>query len=117
MEASKKFLIFSRIKAFLLFPETETSKKFFIFQETELSYISESNFPCSKNEKNSLLKSFLYLGEMDLSNYKLKILLTFQERTEKAPETNKKSAPKTFLVSFDVLVIFRAVKHREIPCD
>ena len=54
---------------------------------------------------------------MDLSNYKLKILLTFQEGTEKAPETNKKSAPKTFLVSFDVLVIFRAVKHREIPCD
>ena len=39
----KKFLIFSQKKAFLIFPETETSKNFFIFQETELSYISGGN--------------------------------------------------------------------------
>ena len=50
----KKFLIYSRKKVFLLFWETETPKKLFIFQETELSYISGSNFPSSKNEKNPL---------------------------------------------------------------
>ena len=54
---------------------------------------------------------------MELSNYKLKRLLIFQEGTEKAPKTNKKSVPKIFLVSFDAFVIFTAVKHREIPCD
>ena len=43
--------------------------------------------------------------------------LIFQEVTYKAPNTNKKSAPKKFLVSFDVFVIFTAVKYREIPCD
>ena len=32
----KKFLIFSQKKAFLIFWDTETPKKFFIFQETEL---------------------------------------------------------------------------------
>ena len=36
----KKFLIFSEKKAFLIFRHTETPKKFIIFQETELSYIS-----------------------------------------------------------------------------
>ena len=35
-EAPKKLLIFSQKKAFLIFPETETSKKFFIIQEKEL---------------------------------------------------------------------------------
>ena len=33
MEASKNFLIFSQKKACLTFQETETQKKFFIFQE------------------------------------------------------------------------------------
>ena len=36
----KKFLIFSQKKTFLIFPETETPKKFLIFQETEFIYIS-----------------------------------------------------------------------------
>ena len=38
METRKKLLIFSRKEIFLIF--RETSKKSFIFQETELSYIS-----------------------------------------------------------------------------
>ena len=41
----------------------------------------------------------------------------FQEGTEKAPNINKQSARKKFLVSFDISVIFTAVKHREILCD
>ena len=36
----KKILIFSQKKAFLMFRQTETPKKFIIFLETELSYIS-----------------------------------------------------------------------------
>ena len=40
MEAPKKFLIFSRKKAVLIFREKETLKKLFIFQETDFSYIS-----------------------------------------------------------------------------
>ena len=36
----KKFLIFSQKKAFLIFWETKILKKFVIFQEMELSYIS-----------------------------------------------------------------------------
>ena len=40
-----KFLIFSQKKAFLIFRETETPKKFFIFQETELAYISGNGNP------------------------------------------------------------------------
>ena len=51
---------------------------------------------------------------MELSSPKLKKLLIFQEGICKAPKTNKKSAPKKFLVSCDIFVIFTAVKHREI---
>ena len=53
----KKIIIFSQKKAFLIFQETETPKKFFIFQEKELSYISGnflylgSNFPSSKKKQ------------------------------------------------------------------
>ena len=54
---------------------------------------------------------------MELSFYKPIKLLIFQERTDKAPKTIKKSAPKKFLVSFDVFLIFTAIKHREIACD
>ena len=50
----KKFLIFSQKKAFLIFRITETRKKFLMFQETELSYISENNFLSPKNEKTYL---------------------------------------------------------------
>ena len=41
----KKFLIFSQKKDFLIFRETETPKKFLIFQERELSYISGNGNP------------------------------------------------------------------------
>ena len=41
----KKFFLFSQKKAFLIFRETETTKKLFIFQETELSYISGNGNP------------------------------------------------------------------------
>ena len=41
----KKFLIFSQKKAFLVFWEMETPKKFVMFQEMELSYISGNGNP------------------------------------------------------------------------
>ena len=41
----KKFLIISQKKAFLIFRERETSKKLFIFQETELTYIPGNGNP------------------------------------------------------------------------
>ena len=34
----KRFIIFSQNNAFRIFKKTETPKKFFIFQEKELSY-------------------------------------------------------------------------------
>ena len=76
----KKFLIFSQKKVFLIFRKTEAPKKFFIFQETELfyisangnlkkvSYVSGSNFTGSKNEKKTLLKSFLYFRKWNLQS-------------------------------------------------
>ena len=44
------------------------------------SYISRSNFPSSKNEKNPPLKYF-FIWEMELSSPKLKKVLTFEEGT------------------------------------
>ena len=41
----KKFLIYSQKKDFLIFSESETLKNFFIFQETELSYIPGNGKP------------------------------------------------------------------------
>ena len=41
----KKFLILSTKKAVLIFQERKTPKKFFIFQETELSSISGNGNP------------------------------------------------------------------------
>ena len=52
----KKFVIFSQKKAFLIFREKEKPNKFLIFEETERSYISGSNFPYSKNKKPTLKK-------------------------------------------------------------
>ena len=82
-ESPQKFLIVSRKKAFLIFPETETSKKFLhfkkgnflIFQETETlkSFLySGSNFLCSKNEKNPLLKCFLCFRKWNFLASRLK---------------------------------------------
>ena len=44
-ETNKKLLIFSRNKAFLTFPETETLKKFVMFKETEFSHILGNGNP------------------------------------------------------------------------
>ena len=44
----KNFLVFSQKKVFLIIRETKPPKKFFIFQETELSFISGSNNLSSK---------------------------------------------------------------------
>ena len=38
----EKFLIFSQKKAFVVFRETETPKKFFIFRETEVLIFNET---------------------------------------------------------------------------
>ena len=46
----EKVFVFSQKKAFLIFWEMETPKKFLIFQEIELSYISGNRNP----------KNFLY---------------------------------------------------------
>ena len=62
---NEKFLIFFQKKAFLIFWETKIPKRFLIFQEMEISLFQEiqtlksflysgSNFPRSKNEKNTL---------------------------------------------------------------
>ena len=51
-DIKKNFLIFSQQKAVLICQEMETLKKFLIFQEMELSYISGSNPPYSKSKKN-----------------------------------------------------------------
>ena len=47
---TKKFLMFSqkKNKKHLIFLEAETLKKFFIFQETELFYISRGTFKAPK---------------------------------------------------------------------
>ena len=87
---NKKFLIFQETKTsknflyLLIFQETEAPKNFFIIQGKELSFISRSNFPSSKNKNNPLLKSFLYFGEMKSFNLKLKKFLIFKERTFRA---------------------------------
>ena len=69
----KKFLIFSQKKAFPLFRETKSTKKFLIFQETELPYIS--------GNRNS--KKLLIFQEMKPCSRSPKKLLIFQERTSK----------------------------------
>ena len=65
METLKKFLIFSQKKAVSIFQEMELSyisgnenlnNNKILFLETELSYISVSNFPSSKNKKNHFEK-------------------------------------------------------------
>ena len=60
---------------------------------------------------------FLIFQEIRLSRAKLKQLVIFQKGTYKAPKTKKTSAPKKFLVSCDIFVIFTPVKHRKIYCE
>ena len=45
MELFEKFLVFSQKKDFLTFRKTKNSKKFFILEETEISYISGNENP------------------------------------------------------------------------
>ena len=67
-----RFLIFSQKKAFHIFRETETPKKFIIFQETELSYIPGNSFPSLKKKEEPTLKKFLIFRGRKLSTPGLK---------------------------------------------
>ena len=66
----KKILIFSQKKAFLMFRQTETPKKFIIFLETELSYISgngnSKKILIALKIKKTILKKFPIFWEMEL---------------------------------------------------
>ena len=56
----------------------ETPKKFLMFQETELFYISGSNFQSSKSKENPLLKlelSKVYTDELILLKAAVKLLM------------------------------------------
>ena len=89
-------------------------KAFLIFQEVTF----QAQKMKEKKTKKNALKMFLIFREIELSSQNLKKFLIFHIfQTSKAPKTNKTFAPKKFLASCDVYVIFTAVKHREIPCD
>ena len=75
---SGKLLIISQ-KLFLHFGKWKPRKKFLIFQETELSYISGNGNP----EKRSYIS-----GEMELSSSRLKKYLIFQVELPKPPKSN-----------------------------
>ena len=75
METPKKLFIFQETELFYISGK-ENPEKFLLFQGT--SYISGSNFPSSKNNKNLLLKSFFISGN-GISSPKFKKILTFQE--------------------------------------
>ena len=75
---------------------------------------------------NPLLENFFYFRKRKprkkfLYFLKRKLFLYFWKRkpevTCKARKTNKKSALKTFLVSYDVFAIFTSVEHIEISCE
>ena len=55
--------------------------------------------------------------EMELSSPDLIKLLIFQEGTYSTRKSNKKHAPKKFLVSWDNFVVFTEVKYMETPRD
>ena len=75
---SGKLLIISQ-KLFLHVGKWKPRKKFLIFQETELSYISGNGNP----EKRSYIS-----GEMELSSSRLKKYLIFQVELPKPPKSN-----------------------------
>ena len=60
-------------------------------------------------------KLFLYFRKQKPRNSRK--LFIFQEVTCKARKTKKKSALKTFLVSYEDFAIFTSVEHIEIPCE
>ena len=79
---------------FFYFRERKPRKKFLYFLKREL---------------------FLYFRKQKLRNFRK--LLILQEVTCKARKTKKKSALKTFLLSYDVFAIFTSVEHMKIPCE
>ena len=98
----KKFFIFSQKKAFLIFGETETPKKFLIFQET--SYISGSNFELKKILKNPLWKNVLYFGKWNFLAPSLKNFLYF--RREFAKPEKQKNPPWNIYLLEKIIFIF-----------
>ena len=78
-----------------------TPKKFLILQETKTL----------KRKKRKLS------GNGYSETRTLKKLLMFQEVTCKARKTNKQSALKNFLVSYDVFAIFTSVEYMEISYE
>ena len=84
----KKFFTFSQKKSFLISRKMETSKKLFIYQETQLSHISGSNLLYYENKKKPTLKNFLYFGKWNFLNSSLKCFLYF--RWELASFENEK---------------------------
>ena len=59
----------------------------------ELSYISGSKFPGSKNEKKTFLKSFLYFREWNVLAPSLKNVLYFRKELT-GPENQTKNLPQ-----------------------
>ena len=63
---TKKFLTFSRKKAFIIFQETETLQKFLIFHEKELFYITgifqKVTFRARKMTKKTHSKEMSYIS-------------------------------------------------------
>ena len=82
----KKLLIFSQKKAVLIFQGTEAPKKFLIFQETELFYISENGKPKKLimfqevTFRARKIKNVLYFGKWNFLATSLKIF--FYSRKE-----------------------------------
>ena len=86
----RKFLIFFQKKAFLIFRETETLKKFFIFWEEKLSYISGNGNPKkflifqekifrARKMKKSRSEKMSYIPGNKIVSPKYKKLFIFQE--------------------------------------
>ena len=75
------------MKAFLIFWEKRIPEKFFILQETELSYIPGENFQARKMKKTHS-QMFLIFRKMKLSLSWLKKLFIAQEDLPK-PEKPK----------------------------
>ena len=108
METLRKLLYFLKRKFFLYFAKQKPWKKNrYVSGNKPFLYFRYLSFWGQKVKKTHSWKVCIH---------KLKKLLIFQEGIDKVSKTNKKSALKKFLVSFDV-VIFTAVKCREISCN
>ena len=83
-------------------------RKLLTFQEVTLR--------AQKKKKHPPLKNSLYFGKYNFLATSLKNFLYFRRNFQSLKKTSKKSALKKFLVSY-VFTIFKAVKHRKIPCE